>query len=73
MGYLFSQIGGAFLVHYPHPESDARKLWMKKSGVGREKVDSIFDAFQSWLQTFPDDQRFQDCPDSLPNSTGLID
>ena len=29
-GYLFSQIGGAFLAHYPHLESKARIEWSKK-------------------------------------------
>mmetsp|Transcript_13691 Transcript_13691/g.33135 ORF Transcript_13691/g.33135 Transcript_13691/m.33135 type:complete len:636 (-) Transcript_13691:918-2825(-) len=29
-GYLFSQLGGAFLVHYPHLDSKARLEWNKK-------------------------------------------
>ena len=29
-GYLFSQLGGAFLVHYPHLDSAARLEWNKK-------------------------------------------
>jgi hypothetical protein len=28
-GYKFSQIGGAFLVHYPHLDSKAREEWNK--------------------------------------------
>lgn len=29
-GYLFSQLGGAFLVHYPHLDSKSRLEWNKK-------------------------------------------
>lgn len=29
VGYKFSQIGGAFLVHYPHSSSKARREWNK--------------------------------------------
>jgi len=29
-GYLFSQLGGAFLVHYPHLDSKARLEWNRK-------------------------------------------
>ena len=29
-GYLFSQLGGAFLVHYPHLDSPSRIEWNKK-------------------------------------------
>ena len=29
-GYLFSQLGGVFLVHYPHLPSKARAEWEKK-------------------------------------------
>jgi len=29
-GYLFSQLGGVFLVHYPHLDSKARREWDKK-------------------------------------------
>jgi len=29
-GYLFSQLGGVFLVHYPHLSSQARLAWDKK-------------------------------------------
>jgi hypothetical protein len=30
VGYKFSQIGGAFLVHYPHLDSKAREEWNKR-------------------------------------------
>jgi len=29
-GYLFTQLGGAFLVHYPHLDSKSRLEWNKK-------------------------------------------
>jgi hypothetical protein len=63
-GYIFSQVGGAFLVHYPHRESASKKLWAKKSGVKRDTVDAIFNHFSSWLLTLPDKQRLHLCPPS---------
>jgi hypothetical protein len=30
VGYLFTQVGGAFLVHYPHLDSDSRLEWNKQ-------------------------------------------
>jgi hypothetical protein len=33
VGYKFSQIGGAFLVHYPHLDSKAREEWNKRPEV----------------------------------------
>ncbi|KAL7489962.1 hypothetical protein ACHAW6_015755 [Cyclotella cf. meneghiniana] len=50
-GYLFSQLGGAFLVHYPHLDSKSREEWKKKpdllyssslnelDGESKEKID----------------------------------
>ena len=42
VGYKFSQVGGAFLVHYPHLDSKSRLEWNKRpidnasvSGGGR--------------------------------------
>jgi hypothetical protein len=61
-GYVFSQVGGAFLVHYPHRESNSKKLWAKKSGIKREAVDAMFGDFRSWLLTLPDEQRLHLCP-----------
>ncbi|KAL3826598.1 hypothetical protein ACHAXA_010523 [Cyclostephanos tholiformis] len=37
VGYKFSQIGGAFLVHYPHLDSKSREEWNKKPEVFEEK------------------------------------
>ena len=50
-GYRFSQLGGAFLVHYPHLDSKSREEWNKKpdelwekplgalDGESKEKID----------------------------------
>ena len=37
VGYKFSQIGGAFLIHYPHSASKARREWNKLS----DKLDEL--------------------------------
>ncbi len=37
VGYKFSQIGGAFLIHYPHSASKARRDWNKLS----DKLDQL--------------------------------
>jgi hypothetical protein len=37
VGYKFSQIGGAFLVHYPHLDSKSREEWNKKPEVLENK------------------------------------
>mmetsp|Transcript_21534 Transcript_21534/g.46829 ORF Transcript_21534/g.46829 Transcript_21534/m.46829 type:complete len:689 (-) Transcript_21534:1025-3091(-) len=39
-GYLFSQLGGAFLVHYPHLDSKARLEWNKKPKAMESKTAS---------------------------------
>lgn len=36
-GYQFSQLGGAFLVHYPHLDSKSREEWNKKPELLHEK------------------------------------
>lgn len=61
-GYAFAQVGGAFLVHYPHRESDSKKLWAKKTGIKRVEVESIFGNFSSWLNTLPNEERLPLCP-----------
>jgi len=64
-GYVFSQIGGEFVVHYPHLQSKARKVWAKgnkqhaqllKEGktidwakYKRGRVDKIFVEFRKWM------------------------
>lgn len=36
-GYQFSQLGGAFLIHYPHLDSKARMEWNKKPELLNQK------------------------------------
>ncbi|KAL3789050.1 hypothetical protein ACHAWO_004607 [Cyclotella atomus] len=36
-GYQFSQLGGAFLVHYPHLDSKSREEWNKKPDLLHQK------------------------------------
>jgi len=60
-GYLFAQVGGAFVVHYPHADSTSKKLWNNKSRDKRDAVDAIFSDFSSWLLTLPDEQRLPLC------------
>lgn len=36
-GYLFSQLGGAFLVHYPHLDSNSRLEWNKQPKEMKER------------------------------------
>ena len=61
-GYLFAQVGGTFVVHYPHADSQSKKLWNNKSRAKREAVDAIFANFSSWLLKLPDEQRLPLCP-----------
>jgi hypothetical protein len=47
-GYLFSQLGEAFLVHYPHLDSDSRMKWDEKppllQGVDSTEVGDVLDS-----------------------------
>ena len=67
-GYAFSQVGGAFLVHYPHRESDSKKLWAKKAGIKRGAVEAIFENFTSWLHSLPNEERLALCPTAPASS-----
>jgi hypothetical protein len=67
-GYAFAQVGGAFLVHYPHRESDSKKLWAKKAGIKRVAVEAIFGNFTSWLQSLPNEERLALCPTAPASS-----
>lgn len=61
-GYSFSQVGGAFLTHYPHADSKSKKVWNSNGRVKRDTVDALFGNFTSWLLTLPDEQRMPLCP-----------
>lgn len=64
-GYQFMQLGGAFVVHYPHLDSTARMHWnggqdgaqlpkprdpaIDLSTFKRGQIDATFVAFREWL------------------------
>jgi len=43
MGYILKQLGSGFLVHYPHKDSNSRKLWNQRPDLlePNMKVDEI--------------------------------
>jgi len=49
-GYKFTQIGGVFVVHYPHLDSRSKIVWNKKLSKKRIQNDEIFIKFRSWLR-----------------------
>lgn len=51
-GYLFSQLGGAFLVHYPHLDSKARLEWNRKPKAMEKHGASAADLSKIDLSTF---------------------
>uniref|UniRef100_A0A7S2KQ05 Uncharacterized protein n=1 Tax=Leptocylindrus danicus TaxID=163516 RepID=A0A7S2KQ05_9STRA len=61
-GYLYSQLGGGYVVHYPHLNSPSREKWNKGTqfdpdehhGIARSKtrraeVDRLFKQFKDWM------------------------
>lgn len=70
-GYAFSQVGGAFVTHYPHADSKSKKLWNNDSNAKRDTVDALFANFTSWLLTLPDEQRLPLCP-PVDDVTGAV-
>eukprot|EP00592_Proboscia_alata_P008638 CAMPEP_0194354854 /NCGR_PEP_ID=MMETSP0174-20130528/2867_1 /TAXON_ID=216777 /ORGANISM="Proboscia alata, Strain PI-D3" /LENGTH=687 /DNA_ID=CAMNT_0039123899 /DNA_START=348 /DNA_END=2411 /DNA_ORIENTATION=- len=83
-GYLFKQLGGSFLVHYPHMDSKSRKEWNvgkqrdKKTDVElltfkRGRVDKVFAEFRCWLENeIIDDSRTPMCSDALDDDEKLL-
>jgi Glycosyl-transferase for dystroglycan len=71
-GYQFMQLGGAFVVHYPHLDSTARMHWnggqdgaqlpkprdpaVDLSAFKRGQIDATFVAFREWLRKEIPDQ-----------------
>lgn len=55
------------MVHYPHRESDSKKMWAKKKGDKRAELEALFGNFKSWLNTLPDEERLPLCPTAPPN------
>lgn len=73
-GYVFSQLGGAYLVHYPHLDSASRQVWNhktetnspgdnnpkeKKESSKRGQIDKLFVDFKTWLDTTIDSKTVQ--------------
>ena len=82
-GYIFSQVGGTYLVHYPHLDSASRKSWngkltktdspMLKKDSKRGKVDQLFVEFREWLdKTLPSDLRRLELCDDAQNDDGKL-
>lgn len=74
-GYVFGQVGGAYLVHYPHLDSASRQHWNEKYSTDEEEhpvdakrsqVDRLFVDFRDWLRdTIPvSERRLHLCEDA---------
>lgn len=83
-GYVFSQVGRAYLMHYPHLDSASRQLWnghgrasktikTRKTDSKRGQVDKLFVDFKRWLEeTIPEElQRLEACEDAQDDDTKL--
>jgi len=83
-GYIFSQLGDVFVIHYPHPSSTSRKVWgqkAKKKGsnkkvdrasLKRSQVDRLFVQFKRWLKSdVPDMERVHLCADAADDDKTL--
>jgi hypothetical protein len=85
-GYRLSQLGGSFVVHYPHLDSKARMHWnggeggvqMKKptdtdlAKFKRGQIDQTFSQFRSWLtENVPDETVLDKCADALNDDERL--
>jgi len=83
-GYIFSQLGDIFVIHYPHPSSTSRKVWgqkAKKKGsnkkvdrasLKRSQVDRLFVQFKRWLKSdVPDMERVPLCADAVDDDKTL--
>mmetsp|Transcript_9276 Transcript_9276/g.18931 ORF Transcript_9276/g.18931 Transcript_9276/m.18931 type:complete len:430 (-) Transcript_9276:189-1478(-) len=83
IGYIFSQLGGVFVIHFPHLDSKSRKFWNKMpkefektknnlDNFKRGQVDSIFVKFKRWLvEEIPDITRVDMCSNTLNDDTKL--
>ena len=86
-GYRLRQLGGSFLVHYPHLDSPARMHWnggkhgapVRKphdesalANFKRGQIDHAFVEFRAWLdRTVPDDTAVPKCEDALDDDQRL--
>ena len=82
-GYVFSQVGGVHLVHYPHLDSASRQTWnggvrktdspRRKQDSKRGRIDALFVAFKAWLgATIPAGaRRLELCGDAQDDDSKL--
>ena len=82
---MFSQLGGAFLVHFPHLKSAWRKKWMQmpehtagpsemtaRANTMRGRNDARFAAFKKWMESNIDDiARVTMCEGNADDDIGL--
>ena len=83
-GYIFSQVGGAYLVHYPHLDSASRQVWngaakntaspILKKESKRGRIDELFVDFKKWLEETIDSasmKRLNACDDAQDDDSKL--
>ncbi|GMI47714.1 hypothetical protein TrCOL_g6424 [Triparma columacea] len=63
LSYDLYALGGAFVVHVPHPASGAREGWKERGegGAHKDKMNRLFHGFKDWL-----DDKYPN-PDKLCN------
>jgi hypothetical protein len=77
VGYKFLQIGGAFLIHYPHSASKSRLEWERADNIDwgqrkRARVDALFLDFKKWLYVKVEDRlRTPMCKDAQNDDYSL--
>ena len=79
--YIFSQVGGAYLLHYPHLDSASRQVWNGpktdspitiKLQTKRANIDKLFVQFKDWLDnTIENQQRLEACEDAQDDDSKL--
>ena len=85
-GYVFSQVGTSFVVHYPHLDSKARLHWnggeqgiqiqrpehIVGKDLKRSRVDRTFVEFRTWLeQNVPDQTIVGKCQHAMNDDATL--
>ena len=68
-GYQMLQLGGAFVVHFPHPKSAFFKKWEKQMRKADRRLDmeinQIASSFHVWMgEHVPDETRLPWCPNA---------
>ena len=73
IAYKFARVGGAYLVHFPHGLSVARKSWDKNDNDSKTRNKKIFMSFKKWLSTQPDEQEVPRCPSDIKFQNYIAD